>query len=188
MAISLLRRLVLAVAILPATALAACKNQPAATPKVAGNVIPDSADQIVFGVRHFLTANGVNKGELLSDTTFTYDDGTRLEMRRVHLTFYTALGTKDGVLTARAGTYNSRLQRLEARGDVVVVREDGKRFTSEKLVYDQVRNQFYSDTSFVLNEPRRELTGIGFESDPQLNNFRCLRACKGVAPVDVPTR
>lgn len=179
------------VGLIAATALlagAACPKQPAAMKRVQTSSMPDSADQMGFGMRHVLTNKGVSNGELLSDTSYVYDDGTRIEMRRLNLTFYTAQGVKDGVLTAKAGTYNSRLQRLEARGDVVVVREDGKRFTSQQLVFDQVRNQFFSDSAFVLNEPKREHSGIGFESDPKLNNFRCLRACKIIATVQVPTR
>jgi LPS export ABC transporter protein LptC len=167
---------------------AACPKKPAAAKRAQGSVMPDSADQMGFGVRHVLTNKGVSNGELLADTAYMYEDGTRLEMRRVNMTFYTAQGLKDGVLTSKTGTYNSRLQRLEARGDVVVIREDGKRFTSQQLVFDQVRNQFFSDSAFVLNEPKRELSGIGFESDPKLNNFKCLKSCKGIAPVQVPTR
>lgn len=167
---------------------AACPKKPATTKRAQGSAMPDSADQMGFGVRHVLTNRGVSNGELLADTAYMYEDGTRLEMRRVNMTFYTAQGVKDGVLTSKTGTYNSRLQRLEARGDVVVIREDGKRFTSQQLVFDQVRNQFFSDSAFVLNEPKRELSGIGFESDPKLNNFKCLKSCKGIAPVQVPTR
>lgn len=181
-------RTVLGVMWAVALAGAACQKKAPPVARAARSAMPDSADQMAFGVRHFLTDKGVNKGELLADTAFSYDDGTRLEMRRVNLTFFTSLGLKDGVLTSKAGTYNSRLQRLEARGDVVVVREDGKRFTSQQLVFDQVRNQFFSDSAFVLNEPKRQLSGIGFESDPRLNNFRCLRACKAIAPVQVPTK
>jgi LPS export ABC transporter protein LptC len=167
---------------------AACPKKSATTKRAQVSAMPDSADQMGFGVRHVLTNKGVSNGELLADTAYMYEDGTRLEMRRVNMTFYTAQGLKDGVLTSKAGTYNSRLQRLEARGDVVVIREDGKRFTSQQLVFDQVRNQFFSDSAFVLNEPKRELSGIGFESDPKLNNFKCLKGCKGIAPVQVPTR
>lgn len=150
--------------------------------------LPDSADQIVFGASSILTDKGVANGILLSDTMLTYDDNTRLELRRVHVTFHTKQGLKDGVMTAREGTYNTRLSRLEARGDVVIVREDGKRLTSQQLVYDQARNQFFTDSAFVLNEPNRTFTGNGFESDPRLANFKCLRNCKGVAPVKIPTR
>lgn len=154
----------------------------------ATSALPDSADQIAFGVRVMLTDQGVNKGVLLADTAFTYDDDTRLELRRINLTFYTSTGVKDGVMTSREGTYNMRLSRIEARGDVVVARDDGKRLASQQLVFDQVRNQFFTDSSFVLNEPNKVLSGLGFESDPQLTSFRCLRECKGAAPVQVPVR
>ncbi len=151
-------------------------------------LIPDSADQVIFGLTSIMHDRGINKGELLSDTAYVYDDGSRMELRGVQVTFYTAMGEKDGLLTSRAGRYNSRLSRLEASGDVVVVREDGKRLTSPHLVYDQLRNQILTDSSFVLTEPSRQLSGIGLESDPQLTNFRCIRACKGVTPVALPAQ
>lgn len=168
-------------------AASACKQKSAATPGVAkASAIPDSADQVVYGLRTVLTDQSVSKGLLLSDTAFTYDNGNRLVLRRVNVTFYTPQGSKDGVLTSRAGVYVAALSRLEVTGDVVVTRDDGKRLTSQQLVYDQQRNQIYTDSAFVLNEPDRLLTGIGFESDPNMTRFRCLRACKGIAPVQIP--
>lgn len=165
------------------------KTNTAAVPsRSARAAIPDSADQLVIGMRTILTEQSVSKGILLSDTAYVYDDGSRLELLRVHLTFRTAQGRKDGVLTARAGTYNSRLSRLDARGDVVVVREDGMRLESPQLVFDQARNQIFSDSAFTLTQPSRTITGIGFESDPHLTTFRCLRACKGLAPVNLPVK
>ena len=151
--------------------------------------IPDSADFVVFGMRNFMADQGISKGTLLADTAFSYDDGTRLDLRRVNLTFRTAQGVKDGTMTSRTGIYNSRLSRLEARGDVVVIREDGTKLTSQQLVYDQARNQIFTDSAFVINQPnQQQFIGIGFESDPRLNNFKCLRACKGMAPVQLPRK
>lgn len=175
--------LLLSAAACPLKGKPANQNQAAAT-----SALPDSAEQIGFGIRVILTDQGVNKGVLLADTALTYDDGTRLELRRVNVTFFTSEGVKDGVMTAKAGSYNMRLSRVEAMGDVVIQRDDGKRLTSQQLMYDQVRNQFFTDSAFALNEPERVLTGTGFESDPQLTNFRCLKECKGAAPVQVPTR
>ena len=178
-----------AVAVLALTGAKCPKKNPAVKPVVAkASAIPDSANQVVFGLRSVLTDQSVAKGLLLSDTAYTYDDGTRLELRRVNVTFYTSQGLKDGVMTSRAGMYNSRLSRLEARGDVVVKRDDGKNLSSQQLVYDQARNQIFTDSAIVLNEPTRVFTGIGFESDPSLTNFRCLRACKAVAPVQIPVK
>ena len=154
----------------------------------AKSAIPDSADQAIFGLRTVLNDQGVSKGLLLSDTAYTYEDGTRLELHRVNLTFYTSQGLEDGTLVSRSGTYNSRLGRLEARGDVIVIRKDGRRLNSPQLVYDQVRGQIFTDSAFTLIEPSKQVTGIGFESDPKLTVFKCLRACKGVAPVQVPVK
>lgn len=178
----------LAVLVWSAAACSNAKGKTQVKAKATKTAIPDSADQIIFGFRTFLTDQGVSKGVLLADSALTYEDGTRMELRRVNVTFYTSMGTKDGVLTAKAGTYSSRLSRLDARGDVVVVRDDGKRLTSAQLVYDQARNQIFTDSAFVLNEPSRTFTGLGFESDPQLTKFRCLRNCKGLAPVKIPTK
>jgi len=149
-------------------------------------VIPDSAEQVIMGGRVVMTDRGIMKGVLLADTVIAYENGTRLELRQVNVTFYTAHGSEDGVLTARQGTYNSRLSRLEARGSVIVVAEDGRRLDTEQLVYDQLRNQIFSDSAFVLNRPPQQIMGIGFESDPQLQVFKVLRGFKGVAPVKLP--
>ena len=180
------------VMLLGATMMAArCPAKKKATPPAGKKLvaIPDSADQVGFGMRTVMTDQGVAKGLLLSDSAFIYDDGTRMELRRVHMTFFTPQGLKDGVLTAKTGVYNSRLSRLEVRGDVIVTRDDGKHLTSQQLVYDQARNQIFTDSAFVLDQPpRQQVTGVGFESDPRLTDWRCLRACKGVAPVKVPKK
>ena len=167
---------------------AACPKKKATAVAPKRLTIPDSAETIAFGTRVVLTDRGINKGKLLSDTTLTYEDGTRLVLYPVNLQFYTSTGAKDGVMTAKWGTYNQRLQRLEVRGNVVVVREDGKRLSTPQLVYDQQRNQFFTDSTFTLNEPKRTVTGIGFETDPKLSNFRCFKTCKFTGAVQVPTK
>ena len=158
-----------------------------AVPRQAEAVImPDSAEQVISGGRVVLTASGVQGGLLLADTIRVYEDGTRLELSQVNVTFYTSQGDKDGVLTSRTGTYNARLSRLEARGNVIVITEDGRRLDTEQLVFDQQRNQIFSDSAFVLNRPPQQISGIGFESDPNLSVFKVLRGFKAIAPFRLP--
>lgn len=166
---------------------AACADPSGTAPRASEDtLLPDSAEQLAFGLRVRLTSMSVAKGELLADTSYTYDGGNRLELKQVFVTFFDALGEEDGSLTAREGTYNLRQNRLEARGDVVVTRADGRRLESQQLVYDELRDQIFSDSAFVLNEPpKRQITGVGFESDPQLTKFRVMKEAKGVAPVTV---
>ena len=70
---------------------------------------------------------------------------------------------------------------MVARKHVIVISEDGRRLTTEELMYDQTANEISSDSAFVMTEPDRELRGIGFRSDPSLNNVRVLKGASGFA-------
>ena len=161
----------------------ACGGDGTAPPRVSGSPMADSADQMMFGINTLLTNRGVMNAELEADTAFFFDENTRIELRVVKLTFYTRTGERNSVLTSREGTYNTRQSRMEARGTVVVVSEDGRRLTTEQLRYDQIRNEISSDSAFVLTEPGRRLEGIGFTSDPNMNNVRVNRLIEGEGAV-----
>ncbi len=150
-------------------------------PVAAHNALADSADQVLYHTKSVLTDAGVMKAEVYGDTAYVFDDNTRVEMRVVRTEFFTATGARNAVLTSRAGTYNTRTNNMEARGNVVVVSEDGRRLETPVLRYDQVRNEISSDSAFTLTDPARQMTGIGFISDPDMNNVRCLKACSGSA-------
>jgi LPS export ABC transporter protein LptC len=161
----------------------ACSGEGTAPPRTTGLLPIDTADQVMFGINTLLTDRGVRNAELEADTAFFFDENSRIELRGVKLTFHTRTGERNSVLTSREGTYNTRQSRMEARGNVVVVSEDGKRLTSEQLRYDQVRNEISSDSAFVLTEPGRRLEGIGFTSDPNMNNVRVHRLIEGQGAV-----
>src|SRR5208283_4111040 len=109
------------------------------------NALADSADQVLYHTKSVLTDNGVMKAEVHADTGYLFDDNTRVEMRVVQTVFFTATGARNAVLTSRQGTYNTRTDNMEARGDVVVVSEDGRHLTTQELRYGQTRNEIESD-------------------------------------------
>jgi LPS export ABC transporter protein LptC len=141
----------------------------------------DSADQVMFHIKTVLTDRGLLRAQLEADTAYFFDENSRVELRRVHTLFYTAAGLKNAELTALEGTYNTRLQQTEARKNVVVVGEDGRRLTTSQLRYDQAKNQISSDSAFTLVEPTRRLEGIGFVSDPNMKNIRINQVKSGTA-------
>jgi len=160
---------------------AACKKPD--TPKTAAGAkgLDPLADQVVFGSRTLITDRGLMRAEVLSDTSLFYDDNTRMEMRIVHAIFFNSSGAKDAVLTSRKGRYMTRDGVLEARGDVVINTVDGRKLTSQMVRFDQRVNQISSDSAFVLTEDGREASGVGFVSDPDMNNIRILRGSRGKA-------
>jgi hypothetical protein len=69
---------------------------------------------------------------------------------------------------------------MVARKDVVVVSEDGRRLTTQELLYSQQKNEIASDSAFVLTEPDRRVEGIGFRSDPNMKNIKILKGASGI--------
>lgn len=158
--------------------LGACQDSTQAPPVAKSAGIPDSANQMMFGVWFLLTDAGIRRAEVRADTAYMYDENTRTDMRHVRTEFFKVTGEKDATLTSLAGTYNSRLGTMEARGRVVVITTDGRKLESPHLRYDPGRNEVSSDSAFVLTQTDRRLEGIGFISDPDLRNIKVLRNAK----------
>lgn len=148
----------------------------------------DTAEQVGFNVRIALTANGVQRGELVGDTMFIYNDQTKFDFRNARVKFNTELGAPNGTMRADRGIYDTRTQILEGFGNVVVTTLDGKRLTSPHLKFNQLANEVSSDTTFEMKFGDRLQRGIGFKSDPNLNRFVCLRACNFAGTVTLPSQ
>jgi LPS export ABC transporter protein LptC len=172
------KELLLAVTILGAAALIACddKSEP---PVVGHGTRADSADQVMYKARFNLTDNGLSRAELTADSALFFDDNTRVELKNIATTFFTITGARDAYLTSRKGTYLSRLGNMVARDSVIVVTEEGRRLETPELKYDQALNQISSDSPFVLTEPGRRLAGVGFRSDPNMQNVQILKTKSG---------
>ena len=165
-----------------------CKGSTKSPPVSGLSALADSADQVMYGARFNLTDLGVLHAQLLADTAYFFDDNTRVELVHVNSTFYTNTGVKNAVLTSRRGTYHTATGMMLARGNVIVNSTDGRTLKSEELIFDQSRNQISSDSAFVLTEPNRRLQGIGFRSDPNLQNVQVLKVLSGTAgSVNMPS-
>ena len=172
-------RAIVALTLIIATMMSSACQDTGATPPISSAATADTADQTLFGVRLTLADRGVQRALLQADTAFTYEDNSRTELRNVRSTFYTETGLRNGTLTSREGTYNVRSQNMEARGNVVVISDDGRRLETPQLKFDTGRNEISGDSAFVLTRPGEVLRGIGFMADPALTHIQVLKAASG---------
>jgi len=141
------------------------------TPVTATQAALDSADQVLIGMTHYVTDAGVLRAKVQADTAYFYSGAQRADLRNVHVTFYDVAGKPTSKLTSKEGTHQWRTGDMEARGNVVVVRDrDGATMKTEVMVYNQARNEVSSDKPFVFDEPSRHVEGEGFTSDPEFRN------------------
>ena len=149
--------------------LVSCKN---GTRVTATQAVLDSADQVLIGMMHYVTETGVLRARVRADTAYFFSNAQRAELRNVDVTFYDTQGRSTSTLTSREGTHHWRTGDMEARGNVVVIRErDGGTLRTEILYYNQTRNEVSSDKAFVFDAPDRHVKGEGFTSDPDFKNL-----------------
>jgi LPS export ABC transporter protein LptC len=154
-------------------AAGACKS---GTPVTATQAVLDSADQVLLGMSHYVTDAGILRARVRADTAYFFSNTQRAELRNVHVTFYDAAGNATSTLTSREGTDHWRTEDMEARGNVVVVRDkDGGTMRTEVMYYNRTRNEVSSDKSFVFDSPDRKIQGEGFTSDPEFKNISAKR-------------
>ena len=171
-----------AIVALAAAAAAGCRKstQP---PVVAEAALADSAEQVLWDIHQFLTENGVKRGDLYADTAFVFNDQTKFVLRNVRGEFTTETGAPNGTMKGDRGTYDLRAHTLEGYGHVLITSTDGKTLSSPHLKYVEATNLVSSDSAFVMRRNSEVQRGIGFNSDPNLKVFKCLRACGGEALV-----
>jgi LPS export ABC transporter protein LptC len=170
--------------------LSACKESKA-PPVAAGPSVADSADQVLFKTRFLLSTRGIQRGELLADTAYLLNDGTKLDLRKTHVAFTSELGAPEGAMEANRGLYNTQSQILEGWGDVVIRMVDGKTLKSPHVTFNQLLHTVASDTNYTISRPDGTTSGIGFTSKisgQTFSEFKCLRSCSGTGAVQLPAK
>lgn len=142
--------------------------------EVAGpDLVQLGADQVMVGLTHSMTRNGVLQGKLRSDTAYVFNDQSTVRLRTVDVTFFDSRGRPDTRLTADSGRYNLRTGDMEAHGDVVVRDSaESNRLETPQLLYEALRNELRTDTTFVWHQGSDVVRGSGLVTDPSLDNIR----------------
>lgn len=168
----------LAGALVTVLAADAC-DRPGSSPYGPGGV-SDSSEQVMFGARTVLTANGIRRGDVAGDTVRVFDQATRFEFRSVRAQFVTTEGRPLSTLTAPSATYLLSESVLRTRGKFTITSDTSHRqIEGTDVRFDVNRNQLASDSAFVATAGTRRLTGVGFTADPGLFTVTCLRSCVG---------
>ncbi|MGD8726438.1 MAG: LPS export ABC transporter periplasmic protein LptC [Gemmatimonadales bacterium] len=159
-----------------ASAVLAC--DPGGPPPTSA-AVPDTADQVLWEVTHWITLDGVRRIKIESDTVYVYEMSQLLELHGVRVEFYSEEGGLSSTVTSREGTYELRSENMEARGDVVARTPDGRVLTTEILRFDRASERISGPEAFVFDSPDRHLEGDGFTSDPDFRDVSATGARAG---------
>jgi len=149
--------------------LAACTGT---EPPVVSQVVGDSADQIMFGVDHIVTVDGVMRARLVADTGYLYEGSQTWELRGVTVHFFSSEGKETSTIVSREATYDLRTKNMEARGEVVGTTPDGRRLETSILRFQNATDDIVGDSAFVFTGPDENMRGNSFIADPDFTRVR----------------
>ena len=148
---------------------AACQEK-GVTPPVT-QTAADTADQILFGLMHYVTEDGVKRSLVEADTAYLFDQSQTAELKKVKVTFYDENGAVSSVLTANEGTYFQQSGGMTARGNVIGTSPDGRTLRTTELEYEPNSKKVSTDKSFTFMRNGNTLEGDGFVSDVDFTNI-----------------
>ena len=138
----------------------------------------EGPEQVTYDYHTTQSKGGTPVGELWGESALRYAGETRRELEGVRMVFYRD-GVKDAVLTSETGEIDETTQATVARGNVVVVSEDGRTLESEELYWDPERELIHTDVFVRFTDGDQVLTGYGMETDPDLTDLVILNQVKG---------
>lgn len=153
--------------------LAACGEEEEKVEVAGPELVEMRADQLMIGLTHNMTRDGVLQGKLRADTAYIFNDESLIHLRTVDVTFFDSRGRRDTRLTADSGRYNLQTGNMQAHGRVVVRDSvDSQRLETPQLLYDALRDELRTDTTFVWEQGTDVVRGSGLITDPSLDNVR----------------
>ncbi|MBD3371791.1 MAG: LPS export ABC transporter periplasmic protein LptC [Candidatus Coatesbacteria bacterium] len=131
----------------------------------------DEPDQTIASFTLRQTENGELTWELVAELALIWDKENLTIANEPVVDFYEQ-GEHQATLTAHEGTVNMLSNDMQARGGVVVVAEDGAELRTEVLNWDSRRERLFTEQPVTLIKAGTEITGQGFESDPDLTDWQ----------------
>ena len=160
------------VSVLLALGLSGCRGGPNSTPSGAELRIPDQE------ARDFtLTESSEGKKSWTLRATYAamYNDRNLVDAQTVHIDFFDDKGQTYSSLVADQGLVHQRTNDLEARGHVKIVTTRGVALETDSLRWINATGKIVSDAFVKVTRKNDVVTGVGFESDANLDHFHLSR-------------
>jgi LPS export ABC transporter protein LptC len=100
--------------------------------------------------------------------------------------FYDEGQKPESNLVADYALFNEKSDIWEARGNVIIVNQQGDVITTPEVYWDRRKALLYSEKEVRIKKKEETLHGIGFDADQNFNRYT-IRKFSGVIQVDTET-
>lgn len=158
-------------ATLAALVALACLNE---TEDTAGTEFEEaSADDVMYGVTHNMTKDGIREARLDADSMLMWNDSTHAWVMPMTLLVFDEQGGRRATITADRGRFDMSTNELMAVGNAVLtIPNQDREIRTEVLNISQQSDRVWSDVTVVMREAGCEVEGDRLESDISFDQVR----------------
>lgn len=157
----------------------ACSGSKTSPTKIDINYVGDNFPmQESWNAKIIFSDSGRVKAVLVSPYIAQYARQGALERRMdssFRVDFFNLDGSHSSFLTARRAKVHPNSD-MEAFDSVVVISDDSVRIDTDYMKWTAKDRMVRSDQFVTIKKPTETISGVGFESDQQLKNYRIFRA------------
>lgn len=139
-----------------------------------------------LGVITYISDSGVTRYRMDADEWLVYDRKKPSYWafeKGVYLEQFDSLLNVDASIKADTAYYYDKQKLWKLMGNVDIKNRKGERFNTELLFWNQSTEKVYSDRFIRIEQPDRIITGVGFDSNQQMTNYK-IRNMGGIFYVD----
>ena len=142
------------------------------------------ADEVLYGVSHTMTNDGVREALLAADSMFSWRDSSNTWVMGLTLRVYDeATGHAQATITADRGRLDMAGNELKAIGDAVLeIPDQDRRILTDELYVVPGADRIWSDLPVVMRQAGCEIEGNRFTSDMSFREVKVWGTREGDCP------
>ena len=149
--------------------LVGCESEKSPVPSSAD--MTRTPDQLILDFALTETQEGRKLWILRAERAKIFDSSNEIDLDTLVVDFFDELEAHTSTLTSHHGVINRTSHNMQAFGEVVIVTDEGLRLESDEALWLNRPGQIVSDAPVRFTRGRNVLTGVGFASDPSLDNI-----------------
>ena len=148
------------------------KNKNLADAISENNTLPSMTSR---GVTTLISDSGITRYKIVTEEWIIYDKKEPSYWafeKGVYLEKFDSLFHKDASIQADTAYYYEKKKLWELKGNVEVLSQNGDKFNTELLFWNEKEKRIYSDKFIRIEQEDKILTGNGFESNQELTEYQ----------------
>ena len=132
-------------------------------------------DMRTLGVTSLVSDSGMIRYKILTDEWLVYTHRNPpfwAFEKGIYLEKFDTLFHVDASIKADTAYYYEKKKLWELRGNVHIQSQQGDKFDTQLLFWDQDKEKIYSDRLIRIEQVDKVLTGYGFESNQQMTEYQ----------------